>query len=59
MENFTSAEVIGVPLLKLTPCLSLNVQVRWSSDWVQLSASQGSTFWPSWLPIVSPSNIWL
>src|SRR3954468_22712783 len=58
-ENFTSAEVMGVPLLNLTPCLSLNVQVRWSSDWVQLSASHGSTLWPSVLPIVSPSKIWL
>jgi len=31
-ENFTSADVIGEPLLKVTPCLSLKVQVSLSAD---------------------------
>src|SRR5262245_19428868 len=54
-ENLTSAEVIGVPSLNFTVGRSLNVQVSWSADWVQLSASQGSTVRPSLLPTVRVS----
>lgn len=57
-ENFTSAEVIGVPSLNFTSVRSLNVQVSLSADCVQLVASHGSTDVPSLLPMVRHSQIW-
>ena len=55
-ENFTSAEVIGVPSENLTPSFRWNVQVSLSSDCSHDSASQGSTLVPSALPTVSVSQ---
>ncbi len=43
MLQATSPAVSSSPLWNLTPCLSLNVQVRPSSDTSQLSAKCGST----------------
>ena len=55
-ENFTSADVIGVPSENVTPCLRWKVQVSLSSDCSHDSASQGSTLVPSALPMVSVSQ---